>query len=245
MENENFTPETDVSENTPVTEAAQKDKKQLSKKKFPQKETSAPRGTKATALTAGTQATVKNTKNAIFNVLAIIVIVLIVACVITLAVLTSMQKDTGIGTTSELTATGDDGSSITATFVDAEGNAVSVPETLKIKIASEPVVEAAQAQSEDSTVSKLYFNKQISASEEIVAVYDITLNDGDAAIQPGDASKGAFITLKLAIPESLKDKDFKIVHIHGDNDVITYTKDGDNKYVVSEDGSSVSITTDK
>ena len=252
QENENMTPENDVVE-TPATETASEpatstqDKKRLAKKKFPTKETPAPAKKQTVALTSGTKATAKYTKNSIYNVIAIVVLVLIVACLITLSVLSILQNKSENVTVETLSGAAEDGTNLTATFTDAEGNKITVADSVKIDIKSEPVKTASEAAFAESAASKIYYSQKIAADEEIVAVYEITLTDGNKTIQPTDAQdKAAYIKLTLDIPEALRnDPNFKIVHMHADDDVIVYTKNGDPKYELSEDGSTATITTNK
>ncbi len=55
---------------------------------------------------------------------------------------------------------------------------------------------------------------QLKKNEEIVAVIDIKLLDGQTEIQPGKA-----VTISVALPEAVDAKSFKIIHIHSEEDV--------------------------
>ena len=79
----------------------------------------------------------------------------------------------------------------------------------------------------DSNSTK--FRKYIAENEEIVYSYDIKITGSENILHGGQSQ------LRILIPENVKGKDFKLLHIHGTEtyynvDVVNYTIDGD--YVV-------------
>ncbi len=79
---------------------------------------------------------------------------------------------------------------------------------------------------------------------KIVSVCDVKLIqtkevDGqmvEVEIQPSDIKEGAKVVIKMAIPESLKNKDFKVLHIHSNTEFkyVDYKVEGDYAYVTTD-----------
>ena len=102
---------------------------------------------------------------------------------------------------------------------------------LKVEVKTDVKAESSQVDSSKAVVAFLDEN------DEITAVYDVklvrTINGVEEEIQPSDIKEGTVIVVEMAIPEELKGKEFKILHIHSEDDIefVEYTIDNGNIYV--------------
>lgn len=84
----------------------------------------------------------------------------------------------------------------------------------------------------------------LAANEEIAIVYDVKLIqitvvddvETKTTIQPDDIKPGTTVLIKMDIPEALRGKNFKLLHIHSADDV-EYVED----YTISPDGTYLTV----
>ena len=118
-----------------------------------------------------------------------------------------------------------------ASIKTADGTAIPADIELRVEVKTDLKTETIY---EDYSNSVAAF---VDENDEITAVYDVklvrTINGVEEEIQPSDIKEGTVIIVEMAIPEEVKGKEFKILHIHSEEDVefVEYTVDGDNIYV--------------
>lgn len=91
---------------------------------------------------------------------------------------------------------------------------------------------------------KNVLNQVLQSDDEIAIVYDVKLirtmiENGveiREEIQPSDIKPGTIISIDMTIPEELRGKPFKLLHIHSDDDIKEIAS-----YSVSEDGNSLTV----
>ncbi len=101
----------------------------------------------------------------------------------------------------------------------------------------ELVVEYKDAPSESSD-KVLKDSGSLAGSEKVGAVFDITLKSEGVEVQPSGTIK-----IKMRIPDSMKDKEFRLLHIHGDEaeeveyeikgDYVVFTTDSLSEFVLT------------
>lgn len=95
---------------------------------------------------------------------------------------------------------------------------------------------------------KSVLDSRIQSDDEIAIVYEVklirvTVEDGVEVreeIQPSDIKPGAVVVINMEIPEELRGKPFRLLHIHSDDDIKEVTT-----YTVSEDGTMLTIRVDR
>lgn len=113
----------------------------------------------------------------------------------------------------------------------ADGSSIPVDVVLKVEVRTDVKSESSH---ED-------YSKAVAAvidqNDKIAAVYDVklvrTINGVEEEIQPSDIKEGMIIVVEMAIPKEVKGKDFKILHIHSEEDIefVEYTIEDGNIYV--------------
>ena len=91
---------------------------------------------------------------------------------------------------------------------------------------------------------KNVLNQVLQSDDEIAIVYDVKLirtmiENGveiREEIQPSDIKPGTIISIDMTIPEGLRGKPFKLLHIHSDDDIKEIAS-----YSISEDGNSLTV----
>ncbi len=118
---------------------------------------------------------------------------------------------------------------------DAEG--VTVEVEVKTEISEEVT------QSENNVLVG-----SLQSDDEIAIVYDVklirtTIENGveiREEIQPSDIKPGTVVVINMVIPEELRGKPFKLLHIHADDDIKEVTS-----YSISEDGATLTVRADR
>ena len=118
---------------------------------------------------------------------------------------------------------------------DAEGV------TVEVEVKTEVSEEVAQSE-------KNVLNGALMSDDEIAIVYEVklirtTIEDGveiREEIQPSDIKPGTVVVINLPIPEDLRGKPFKLLHIHSEEDIKEVTS-----YVISEDGATLTVRVDR
>ena len=113
----------------------------------------------------------------------------------------------------------------------ADGSLIPVDIELKVEVKTDVKSESSH---EDYSKAVAAF---IDHNEKIAAVYDVklvrTINGVEEEIQPSDIKEGTVIIVEMAIPEEEKGKEFKILHIHSEDDIelVEYTIENGNIHV--------------
>ena len=113
----------------------------------------------------------------------------------------------------------------------ADGSLIPVDIELKVEVKTDVKSESSH---EDYSKAVAAF---IDHNEKIAAVYDVklvrTINGVEEEIQPSDIKEGTVIVVEMAIPEEEKGKEFKILHIHSEDDIelVEYTIENGNIHV--------------
>ena len=118
---------------------------------------------------------------------------------------------------------------------DAEG--VTVEVEVKTEVSEEVT------QSENNVL-----DGSLQSDDEIAIVYEVklirtTIENGVEVreeIQPSDIKPGTIVVINMVIPEGLRGKPFKLLHIHSEEDIKEVTS-----YTVSEDGTTVTVRVDR
>ena len=126
--------------------------------------------------------------------------------------------------------------------VEIEGAEVDENIEIEVEVRTSVASEQSEVDYTDVVASKLEQN------EEVFIVYDvkliqITIISGQEVrteIQPSDIKPGATILVVMDIPQELRGKDIKVLHVHSENDVEFV-----NDYQISEDGATLTIRTNK
>ena len=89
-------------------------------------------------------------------------------------------------------------------------------------------------------------NNFVNKNEDIAAIYDVklirTINGVETEIQPSDIKEGTKIIVSMNVPEELVGKDFRLLHIHSQEDITEINK---NEFTLSSDGKTLSIEVDR
>ncbi|MDY6368158.1 MAG: uL15m family ribosomal protein [Clostridia bacterium] len=96
-------------------------------------------------------------------------------------------------------------------------------------------------------VQNSVLNTVIQEGDEIAVVYDVklirkTIENGveiREEIQPSDIKAGTIVAISMTIPETLRGKTFRLLHIHSNQDV------KEMSYTVSEDGTIATVRVDR
>ena len=111
---------------------------------------------------------------------------------------------------------------------------------VKVEVKTELSVEAKHANY--ANLAKGFVAKD----EDISAIYGVklirTTNGVEEEIQPSDIKEGQKIQISMAIPEELQGKEFRLLHIHNEGDILEIGKED---YTITEDGKTLIIEVDK
>ena len=83
------------------------------------------------------------------------------------------------------------------------------------------------------------YRRLIKRGEKVAAVYDVNLILRDMNIQPGELGDNVVVTARFRLPECLEGGDFRLLHVHSEDDVQTISKDTDASvggYYIDEEG---------
>ncbi|MBQ9369530.1 MAG: InlB B-repeat-containing protein [Clostridia bacterium] len=113
--------------------------------------------------------------------------------------------------------------------------------TVEVEVKTEVSEEVTQ--SENNVLSG-----SLQSDDEIAIVYEVklirtTIENGieiREEIQPSDIKPGTVVVINMVIPEELRGKPFKLLHIHSEEDVKEVTA-----YTVSEDGTTLTVRVDR
>ncbi|MBE5763170.1 MAG: hypothetical protein E7338_02985 [Clostridiales bacterium] len=113
--------------------------------------------------------------------------------------------------------------------------------TLEIEVRTDVSQEIVES---DNSVLK----DRMQSDDEIAIVYDVKLIrittdpvtgiELREEIQPSDVKPGAVVVINMDIPEALRGKAFKVLHVHAEDDI---NEIPDSAYTISEDGTVVTV----
>ena len=122
--------------------------------------------------------------------------------------------------------------------INGDTGEFTVDISIKVEVKTEISME--EKKTEYANIGKEY----VKPNEDITAIYDVklirTTNGVEEEIQPSQIKEGTTIFVQMAIPEELVGKDFRLLHIHNDNDVSVV-----ENYAVSKDGKTLVVEVDK
>jgi len=122
--------------------------------------------------------------------------------------------------------------------INGDTGEFTVDITIKVEVKTEISME--EKKTEYANIGKEY----VKPDEDITAIYDVklirTTNGVEEEIQPSQIKEGTTIFVQMAIPEELVGKEFRLLHIHNDNDVSVV-----ENYAVSKDGKTLVVEVDK
>lgn len=127
--------------------------------------------------------------------------------------------------------------------VTVEINGAEVDESVRLKVEVKAEIATEEAQGDYTEAVK----EKIAENEEIAIVYEVKLlrltsvggQETLEEIQPSDIVGATSITIAMKIPEELKGKNFRVLHIHNEGDVTEVT------YTLSENGEYLFVETDR
>ena len=127
--------------------------------------------------------------------------------------------------------------------VTVEIKGAEVDESVQLKVEVKAAIATEEAQGDYTEAVK----EKIAEKEEVAIVYEVKLlrltvvggQETLEEIQPSEIKEGATITITMKIPEELKGKDFRVLHIHNAGDV------SEVNYTLSASGDYISVETDR
>ena len=125
--------------------------------------------------------------------------------------------------------------------VEIKGAEVDENVQLKVEVKAEIATEEAQGDYTEAVKEK------ITEKEEVAIVYEVKLlrltvvggQETLEEIQPSEIKEGATLTITMKIPEELKGKAFRVLHIHNAGDV------SEVPYTLSASGDYISVETER
>ena len=122
--------------------------------------------------------------------------------------------------------------------VEIKGAVVDENVQLKVEVKAEIATEEAQGDYTEAVKEK------ITEKEEVAIVYEVKLlrltvvggQETLEEIQPSEIKEGATLSISMKIPEELKGKNFRVLHIHNAGDVseVPYTRSASGDYISVE-----------
>ena len=120
--------------------------------------------------------------------------------------------------------------------IESEDEGFDADISLKVEVKTQTrKTEQREAKKELPAAAKLENKDLVAAVYDVKLIRTITVNGVETTkeIQPEDIKPGTNIVVAMQKPESVGNKDFRIVHIHSETDVeeVDYTQEGDTVYV--------------
>ena len=124
--------------------------------------------------------------------------------------------------------------------VSVEIEGAEYDEDIIVEVEVRTDVASEQSQIDYSEIIK----DNLAANEKIAIVYDVKLIqitvvggvETKSTIQPDDIKPGTTVLIRMDIPEALRGKEFKLLHIHSANDVEFV-----ENYTISPDGTCLTV----
>ena len=126
--------------------------------------------------------------------------------------------------------------------VTVNGGETEFNVNISVKIEIKTEVSVDEKKNEYSSLANGYVNP----NEDIAAIYDVklirTIDGVEHEIQPSDIKAGTKVTISMALPNELVGKDFRLLHIHNNNDIEEITTD---KFAITRDSKTLMLETDR
>lgn len=130
------------------------------------------------------------------------------------------------------------GASVTIDGADEE---FTTDITVRVEIKTEISVDQKR-----TDYAPLADNNFVNKNEDIAAIYDVklirTINGVETEIQPSDIKPGTKIIVSMNVPEELLGKDFRLLHIHSQEDIAEINK---NEFILSSDDKTLTLEVDR
>jgi len=117
--------------------------------------------------------------------------------------------------------------------VESDADLTNVQVEIKVEVVNAEKID------ESTVLTVDYSNKIVGFGYQLSGVYDVKLYVNGEEKQPDDIAEGTILTVKMLLPDDVRGKDFKVLHVHNGNDIETIVK-GDKAdigtYIIDEDG---------